>query len=79
MILAAGQAVPLKMDVDRKDVAPIAIKYKVSAIPALFVLDADGKVVATVETTLAPARFAAQLERILKKHMPGAAKKPGKR
>ncbi len=79
MIQAAGQAVPLKMDVDRKDVAPIAVKYKVSAIPALFVLDADGKVVGTVEITMTPAKFAAQLEGILKKHKPGLAKKARKR
>ena len=79
MIQAAGQAVPLKLDVDRKDVAPIAIKYKVSAIPALFVLDADGKIVAAVETTLSPARFAAQLDGILRKHRAGSGRRPVRR
>ena len=38
-----------------------------------------GKVVGTVEITMTPAKFAAQLEGILKKHKPGLAKKARKR
>lgn len=77
MIRSAGQVVPLKMDVDRKEVAPIAEKYKVSAIPALFVMDCDGKVLGTVEVTMSPAKFAADLDRIVKAHSGGAKKRAG--
>ena len=67
MIQAAGQLVPLKLDVDRNEVKPIAAKYDVSAIPAIFVMDADGKVVGTV-TASTPAKFASDLDRIVKSH-----------
>jgi len=72
VIQAVGQVVPLKLDVDRKEVAPIAAKYSVSAIPALFVIDADGKVIGTIEFTPEPAKFVSQLQRILSKHKPGS-------
>ena len=68
MVQAAGQVVPLKMDVDRKDVAPVATKYGVSAIPALFVLDENGKVLATLELTMSPDQFAANLTKAVKAH-----------
>lgn len=74
MIQAAGQVVPLKMDVDRKDVAPVATKYGVTAIPALFVMDENGKVLATLELTMSPKEFAANLTRVVKAH----TKKTGK-
>ena len=70
MIQATGQVVPLKLDVDRKDVAPFAEKYKVSAIPALFLLDSTGKVVDTLEFTNSPKEFAARLKASVKKHAP---------
>ena len=67
MIQAVGQLVPLKLDVDKNEVKPIAAKYDVSAIPAIFVMDADGKVVGTV-TASTPAQFASDLDRIVKSH-----------
>jgi cytochrome oxidase Cu insertion factor (SCO1/SenC/PrrC family) len=54
------------MDVDRKDVVPIAEKYKVTTIPAVFVMDAEGKVVGTIEFTPSPDKFASDLNRIIK-------------
>lgn len=67
MIQVAGQVVPLKIDIDRKEVAPLVAKYKVSSIPAVFVMDANGKVVGTVEITMTPSNFASQVTGILKK------------
>ncbi len=67
-----GQVVPVKLDVDRKEVAPIAAKYHVSAIPAVFILSAEGAIVGEVQTTMEPAKFAAQIQAILKKHKPGS-------
>ncbi len=80
MIQSAGQVVPLKLDVDRKDVGPIALKYNVSAIPAVFLLDANGKVVRAIELTMEPAKFAAQIDTAVKKYgMRGASPPmPGK-
>ncbi len=72
----AEQVVPLKLDVDRKEVGPIAEKYKVSAIPAVFVMDADGRVLGTIEFTPSPAGFAAELDRILKAHRPTTKQRP---
>lgn len=72
MIQAAGQVVPLKLDVDRREVGPIANKYSVSAIPAIFVLDAGGKVLGAIEAS-DPAAFASQLNRIVKKHKVGSS------
>jgi len=76
VIQAVGQAVPLKLDVDKKDVAPIAEKYGVSAIPALFVIDPTGKVIGKVELTLTPAKFASDLDRIIKSQSGGKSKPP---
>ena len=66
MIQAVGQVVPLKLDVDKKDVAPLAEKYGVSAIPAIIVMDQDGKVVDKIEFTTSPAKFASALDKIVK-------------
>jgi thiol:disulfide interchange protein len=78
VIQAAGQVVPLKMDVDKKNVAPIADKYKVSALPGLIVLDADGKLVGTVPYTTSPAAFATSLNRIVKAHSTGKKAPPAR-
>jgi len=67
VVQAVGQVVPLKLDVDRKEVAPIASKYSVSAIPAIFLLDANGKVIGKVEES-EPAKFAAAVNKIVKKY-----------
>lgn len=75
MIQAAGQVVSLKLNIDHKDVAPIAEKYKVSAIPAVFVMDADGKVLGVIDTTPSPARFAADVERVINAHKSGGRNK----
>jgi thioredoxin-related protein len=66
VIQAAGQVVPLKLDVDKKDVLPVAEKYGVSAIPAIFLMDATGKVVGKIEITTSPAQFASEIDRIVK-------------
>jgi hypothetical protein len=65
--------IPVKLNVDKPDVAKIATKYNVSAIPAIFVMNADGKVLGTVEFTSEPAQFNARLRAILtKNHVPAA-------
>ena len=79
MVQAAGQVVPLKLDIDKKDVGPIATKYSVSSIPALFVMDSNGKVLAAVEVTMSPKKFAADLQRIVKAHTPGGKGRPAPR
>ena len=63
MIQAAGQVVPLKLDVDRKEVQPLQSKYKVSGIPAVFIMDSDGKVLGTIEPTLDTAKLRSEFER----------------
>ena len=68
MVQAAGQVVPVKLDVDRKEVGPVAAKYKVSGIPAVFIMDANGKVLGEVETVMDPAKFADQITKIVKKN-----------
>jgi hypothetical protein len=70
VIQAAGQVVPLKLDVDKKDVAPVAEKYGVSAIPAIFLMDATGKVVGKIEFTTSPVQFASEINRIVKAQRP---------
>ena len=67
MIQSVGQVVPLKLNVDRKEVGPLAEKYKVSVIPALLVLDADGKVQGKIDAST-PSAFAAALNGIVKAH-----------
>jgi cytochrome oxidase Cu insertion factor (SCO1/SenC/PrrC family) len=75
-VQSAGRFVSLKIDVDRKDLAKVADKYKVSVTPTLVVLDADGKVLDTVEYTTEPAKFAAELDKLGKKYGGGFKVKP---
>jgi thioredoxin-related protein len=62
------------MDVDKKEVGPVATKYSVSSIPALFLLDENGKLLAKLDATTSPEQFAASLTRAVKAN----TKKTGK-
>lgn len=66
MIQTVGQVVPLKLDVGKKDVLPIAAKYGIEPIPAVLLLDGNGKVVGTVPITFNPSQFAASVNKIVK-------------
>lgn len=69
-----GQVVPLKMDVDKKDVAAIAEKYKVSVIPAIFFLDENGKIKSQFVGFKSPSDFSKDLLKYA-----GAGKAPSKK
>ena len=73
VIRLSEQVVPVKLDVDKKEVAPQAEKYKISLIPAILLLDATGKVVGKVEFTDSPVKFAADLNKIIKGYKPSAS------
>lgn len=72
VIRLSEQVVPLKLDVDKKAVEPIATRYKVSLYPTILLLDATGKIVGKVEYTEDPAKFAADLNKVIKGYKPGS-------
>lgn len=74
MVQATGQVVPLKLDVDRKEVESISKKYNVEAIPAIFILDDTGKVLATINDREAGS-FAASILKAVKAHSPRSGSK----
>jgi len=68
--------IAVKLNVDKQDASKIATKYGVSAIPALFVMNADGKVLGTIDFIPEPAKFNARLQAILAKNGAGPAHGP---
>jgi hypothetical protein len=52
-------------------VTPVAVKYGVGPLPALFVMNADGKVLGTIEFTNEPAKFNTRLQAVLNKYRGG--------
>ena len=56
-----GQVVPLKMDMDKKETAPIAEKYKIEATPTILFLDENGKVKGQFLGFKPPADFSKEL------------------
>ena len=59
---ALKEYVPVKVDVDRD--AQLAQKYRVSSIPAYFVLDASGSVVGNWDGASPPQEFIQELKRV---------------
>ena len=74
VVAAGSKVIALKLDVDLDEVEPIARKYDVSALPAVLLLNENGKIVGKIKAREA-ASFAASLEKFIMAYHPGSGSK----